>query len=57
VLGGVPLLVYVVYQRVRHQRSFEESARRAGLQLGASRYLALNGGVQTGFAEELLFRD
>jgi membrane protease YdiL (CAAX protease family) len=107
VLGGVPLLAYVIYQKLRHKRSFEESARRAGLQLGTPRYLVyslafallgislivlvfvvwspslepftrqgsaqrpfagmgmsmsaivlalLNGGVQTGFAEELLFR-
>ena len=103
VLGGVPFLGYWAYQRWRHQRSFGEVAKRAGLQLGQPRYLAyslafalvgvailtisspplealtrqgsaqrqfvglgfgrhaitlafLNGVVQTGFAEELLFR-
>lgn len=103
VLGGVPFLGYLAYQRWRHKRTFGEVARRAGLQLGEPRYLAyslgfalvgvvvlttsslplepltrqgsaqrqfvglglglraitlafLNGVVQTGFAEELLFR-
>jgi membrane protease YdiL (CAAX protease family) len=107
VLGGVPLLGYIIYQKLRHKRALEESIRRAGLQLGKPRYLVyslafallgiclivlifviwspslepftrkgaaqrpfvglgfsmsaivlalLNGGVQTGFAEELLFR-
>ena len=107
VLGGVPLFVYVLYQKLRHKRPLAESARRAGLQIGSPRYLlysvafalggiaiivlifavwpqslapftrvgsaqrwfvglgfnlrtivlaVLSGGVQTGFAEELLFR-
>ena len=107
VLGGVPLLGYAIYQKLRHRRSLRESARRAGLQFGVFRYFVyslafallgislivlilivwspslepftregaaqrpfvglgfslsaiflalLNGGVQTGFAEELLFR-
>jgi membrane protease YdiL (CAAX protease family) len=102
-LGGLPFLVYLIYQKSRHQRSFREIARRAGLQLSDRRYLGysllaavaivavlvvwppplepfvregspqrafnglglsgqaiamalLYGVVQTGFAEELLFR-
>ena len=38
-LGGVPFLVYFIYQRRRHNRAFGEVARRAGLQLGARPYL------------------
>jgi membrane protease YdiL (CAAX protease family) len=107
VLGGIPLLAYLLFQKLRHKRPFAESARRAGLQPGERRYLAyaiafallgnivlvavvttlslslepftregaaqrpfvglgftppavvlafLNGAVQTGFPEELLFR-
>ena len=105
VLGGVPLLGYVIFQKLRHKRTLVESTRRAGLQLGVPRYLGyavvlafvgniivvvaagslslepftregaaqrplvglgfgmpaiglalLNGVVQTGFPEELLFR-
>jgi membrane protease YdiL (CAAX protease family) len=41
VLGGVPFLVYAVYQRWRHRRSFAESARRAGLQVGERRYVRI----------------
>lgn len=37
--GGVPFLIYVIYQKWRHKRTFGEIARRAGLQLGATRYL------------------
>lgn len=102
-LGGVPFLGYLIYQRWRHKRTFREVAGRAGLQLGDPRYIVyslafalvgvvilvlwspplepltrrgsaqrrfvglglgvpaitlafLNGVVQTGFAEELLFR-
>jgi membrane protease YdiL (CAAX protease family) len=106
-LGGVPLLGYMAYQKLRHRRTFKESARRSGLQVGNPRYLVyslafalagvglvtflftawptliepltregsaqrqfvglgfslsatalafFNGVVQTGFAEELLFR-
>jgi membrane protease YdiL (CAAX protease family) len=45
VLGGVPFLVYFVYQKWRHKRPFSEIARRAGLQLGDGRYIALSVGV------------
>ena len=38
-LGGIPFFGYAIYQRVRHKRTFHESARRAGLQLGQPRYL------------------
>jgi membrane protease YdiL (CAAX protease family) len=102
-LGGVPFLGYLIYQRRRYKRTFREIAGQAGLQLGQPRYLVysvacalagvlilvlwspplealtrqgsaqrqfvglglgvpaitmafLNGVVQTGFAEELLFR-
>jgi membrane protease YdiL (CAAX protease family) len=102
-LGGVPFLGYLLYQRWRHKRTFRDVAGRAGLRLGEPRYLVyslafalvgvvilvlwspplepftrqgsaqrqfvglglgvsaitsafLNGVVQTGFAEELLFR-
>ena len=37
VLGGLPLLVYFAYQKLRFNRSFSEVARRAGLQLGGGR--------------------
>jgi membrane protease YdiL (CAAX protease family) len=39
-VGGVPFLGYVIYQKWRHKRSFQEIARRAGLQPGARRYLS-----------------
>ncbi len=38
-LGGVPLFGYWIWQRRRYQRTFGETARLAGLQLGRSRYL------------------
>src|SRR2546427_13067717 len=38
-LGGVPFVIYFIYQKRRHKRTFGEIARRAGLQLGAPRYL------------------
>jgi len=45
VLGGVPFLVYFVYQKWRNKRPFSEIARRAGLQLGDGWYIALSVGV------------
>jgi len=39
VLGGLPFLAYFAYQKWRHQRSFNEIARRAGLQLGDGRFI------------------
>jgi membrane protease YdiL (CAAX protease family) len=39
VLGGLPFLVYFVYQKWRHQRNFCEIAQRAGLQIGERRYI------------------
>jgi hypothetical protein len=38
-LGGVPLFGYWIWQRRRYKRTFGETARRAGLQLGKPRYL------------------
>ncbi|HEY1378063.1 MAG TPA: type II CAAX endopeptidase family protein [Gemmataceae bacterium] len=38
-LGGLPFLVYFAYQKWRRNRSFGEIARRAGLQLGDTRYI------------------
>ena len=40
VLAGLPFFAYFVYQKWRHKRAFGEILRRAGLQLGAGRYLA-----------------
>src|SRR5690349_5658366 len=40
VLAGLPFSIYVAYQKWRHRRTFGEISRRAGLQLGAGRYLA-----------------
>lgn len=40
VFAGLPFFAYFAYQKWRHQRMFEEIARRAGLQLGAGRYVA-----------------
>lgn len=40
VLAGLPFSAYFAYQRWRHRRPFGEIARRAGLQLGAARYVA-----------------
>jgi len=39
VLGGLPFLVYFVYQKSRHKRGFRDITQRAGLQLGDGRYL------------------
>lgn len=102
-LGGLPLFGYWIWQRQRYGRTSRETARRAGLQLGRTRYLVysllfatagaaglviwpppleplvrqgsmyrqfaglglsgqaigmalLNGALQTGFTEELMFR-
>jgi len=41
-LGGVPFLLYYLWQRRYRQRTFLEAARRAGLQLGDPRYLAFS---------------
>jgi membrane protease YdiL (CAAX protease family) len=40
VFAGLPFFCYFAYQKWRHQRTFGEVARRAGLQLGAGQYLA-----------------
>jgi membrane protease YdiL (CAAX protease family) len=40
VLAGLPLFAYYTYQKWRHKRTFGETSRRAGLQLGAGRYVA-----------------
>jgi membrane protease YdiL (CAAX protease family) len=40
VFAGLPFLAYFVYQKWRHKRAFGEILRRAGLQLGAGRYVA-----------------
>ena len=40
VFAGLPFCAYFVYQKWRHKRPFGEILRRAGLQLGAGRYLA-----------------
>jgi membrane protease YdiL (CAAX protease family) len=39
VLAGLPLLLYYIYHRRRDHLTFAETARRAGLQLGATRYV------------------
>jgi membrane protease YdiL (CAAX protease family) len=41
VLAGLPLLAYVLFHKLRHGRGFAESAKRAGLQLGDRRSLAI----------------
>jgi len=40
VFAGLPFFSYLAYQKWRHQRTFGEISRRAGLQLGAGRYVA-----------------
>jgi len=40
VLGGVPFLIYALFQKWFRKRTFQESARRAGLQLCEWRYIA-----------------
>jgi membrane protease YdiL (CAAX protease family) len=40
VFAGLPFSAYFVYQKWRHKRAFGETSRRAGLQLGAGRYVA-----------------
>jgi membrane protease YdiL (CAAX protease family) len=47
VFAGIPLLLYAVYQRWRHQLPFREIADRAGLRAGSLRYI--NYGVATAF--------
>jgi membrane protease YdiL (CAAX protease family) len=42
VLGGVPFLGYLAYQKWRHKRPLSEVAQRAGLQRCPWRYLALS---------------
>ena len=44
VFAGLPFFAYFVYQKWRHKRAFGEILRRAGLQLGAGRYLAYSAG-------------
>jgi membrane protease YdiL (CAAX protease family) len=39
VLAALPFFIYALYQKRRNQRSFANSARRAGLQLGNPRYI------------------
>ena len=45
VFAGLPFFAYFVYQKWRHKRAFGEILRRAGLQLGAGRYLAYSAAV------------
>ena len=40
VLAGLPFFAYFAYQKWRYKRAFGEISRRAGLQLGAGRYIA-----------------
>ena len=40
VFAGLPFVAYLAYQKWRHKRAFGEISRRAGLQLGAGRYVA-----------------
>ena len=40
VFAGLPFAAYFAYQKWRHKRSLGEVTRRAGLQLGAGRYVA-----------------
>ena len=40
VFAGLPFLAYFLHQKWRYKRAFGEILRRAGLQLGAGRYLA-----------------
>lgn len=44
-LGGVPFLLVFGHQKWRTKRSFGEVAQRAGLQLGAPRFIAYSAGV------------
>ena len=39
VFAAVPFLAYLAYHKWRHKRAFGEILRRAGLQLGAGRYI------------------
>ncbi len=38
-LAGLPVSFYYLYHRIRHRRTLSEVLRRAGLQLGAPRYI------------------
>ena len=40
VLAGLPFFAYFAYHKWRYKRAFGEISRRAGLQLGAGRYIA-----------------
>jgi membrane protease YdiL (CAAX protease family) len=40
VFAGLPFFVYFVYNKWRHKHAFGQILRRAGLQLGAGRYVA-----------------
>jgi membrane protease YdiL (CAAX protease family) len=40
VFAGLPFFAYFAYHKWRYKRAFGEISRRAGLQLGASRYVA-----------------
>ncbi len=40
VFAGIPFFVYFVYHKLRYKRTLGEISRRAGLQLGAGRYVA-----------------
>ena len=44
-LVGIPLTVYYVFHRRRHQRNFAEVARRSGLQVGELRHIAYCAGL------------
>ena len=40
VLGGIPFLAYFAWHKLRYKRGFLEITARAGLRLGAGRYIA-----------------
>jgi membrane protease YdiL (CAAX protease family) len=39
VIGGIPLIGYLAYQRLRQRRTLKEGLQRSGLQMGDPRYL------------------
>jgi membrane protease YdiL (CAAX protease family) len=45
ILAGVPFLLYFAYEKLRHRRTLAESARRAGLVRGESKYLLYSAAV------------
>lgn len=45
VFGGIPFLIYALYQKWRNKRSFREIRERTGLQLGRAKYLVYGGAV------------